>query len=46
VVVAPSNEAGRLALSQSRLEEFDPLVDDLIPEDRAQLVAKLQAFGA
>ena len=29
VVVAPSEEAGSVALSQSRLEEIDPLVDDL-----------------
>ena len=43
VVVAPSEEAGRVALSQSRLEEIDPLVDDLTPEDRARLVAKFQA---
>ena len=46
VVVAPSEEAGRVALSQSRLEEIDPLVDDLTAEDRARLVAKLQASGA
>ena len=46
VVVAPSEEAGRLALSQSRLEEIDPLVDDLTAEDRAKLVEKLQASGA
>jgi hypothetical protein len=45
VVVAPSEEAGRLALSQSRLEEIDPLVDDLTVEDRARLVAKIQAPG-
>jgi hypothetical protein len=43
VVVAPSEQAGRLALSESRLEEIDPLVDDLTAEDRARLVAKLQA---
>ena len=35
VVVAPSEEAGRDALSQSRLEEVDPLVEDLTAEDRA-----------
>ncbi len=46
VVVAPSEEAGRVALSQSRLEEIDPLVDDLTVEDRARLVAKLQASAA
>jgi hypothetical protein len=46
VVVAPSEEAGRLALSQSRLEEIDPLVDDLTVEDRARLVVRLQAPGA
>ena len=46
VVVAPSEEAGRVALSQSRLEEIDPLVDDLTAEDRARLVAKLQTSGA
>ena len=45
-VVAPSEEAGRVALSQSRLEEIDPLVDDLTVEDRARLVAKLQTSGA
>jgi hypothetical protein len=46
VVVAPPEEAGRVALSQSRLEEVDPLVDDLTTEDRARLVAKLQTSGA
>jgi hypothetical protein len=46
VVVAPSEEAGRVALSQSRLEEIDPLVDDLTAEDQARLVAKLQTSGA
>jgi hypothetical protein len=46
VVVAPSEEAGRVALSQSRLEEIDPLVVDLIPEDRVRLIAKLQATAA
>jgi hypothetical protein len=46
VVVAPSEEAGRVALSQSRLEEIDPLVDDLTAEDRARLVAKLQTSEA
>jgi len=45
VVVAPSDEAGRVALSQSRLEEIDPRVDDLTVEDRARLVAKLQVSG-
>jgi hypothetical protein len=45
-VVAPSAEAGRVALSQSRLEEIDPLVDDLTAEDRSRLVGKLQASGA
>ncbi len=45
-VVASSEEAGQVALSQSRLEEFDSLVDDLTAEDRARLVAKLQASAA
>ena len=45
VVVAPSEQAGRVALSQSRLEEIDPLVEDLTVEDRARLVGKLQASG-
>ena len=45
VVVAPSEQAGQVALSQCRLEEIDPLVDDLTAEDRARLVAKLQASG-
>lgn len=46
IVVARSEEAGRVALSQSRFEEIDSLVDDLTAEDRARLVAKLQASGA
>jgi hypothetical protein len=46
LVVAPLEEAGRVALSQSRLEEIDPLVDDLTTEDRARLVAKLQTSAA
>ena len=45
VVVAPSEQAGQVALSQCRLEEIDPLVDDLTAEDRSRLVAKLQASG-
>ena len=43
VVVAPSEQAGLVALSQSRLEEIDGLVGDLTAEDRARLIAKLQA---
>jgi hypothetical protein len=43
MVVAPSEEAGRVALSQSRFEEIDPLVDDLTVGDREKLIAKLQA---
>jgi hypothetical protein len=43
LVVAPSEEAGLVALSQCRLEEIDPLVDDLNADDRARLLAKLQA---
>ena len=46
VVVAPSEEGGRVSLSQSRLEGIDPLVDDLTAEDRARLVAKLQTSRA
>ena len=46
VVVAPSEEAGHVALSQSRLEEIDPLVDDLTAEDRVRLVTKLQTSAA
>ena len=46
VVVAPTEQAGRVALSQSRFEEIDPLVDDLTAEDRARLVAKLQTAEA
>ena len=32
VAVAPTEEAGRVALSRSRLEEIDPLVNDLIAQ--------------
>jgi hypothetical protein len=42
-IVAPSKEAGLAALSQCRLEEIDPLLDDLSADDRARLLAKLQA---
>jgi hypothetical protein len=45
VAVAPTEEAVRVALSHSRLEEIDPLVDDLTPDDRARLVAKLLGTG-
>jgi hypothetical protein len=43
VVVAPSKEAGLVALSRCRLEEIDPLVNDLNADDRARLLAKPQA---
>jgi hypothetical protein len=46
LVVAPSEETGRIALSHCRLEEIDPLVDELTVEDRARLVAKIQASGS
>ena len=46
VVVAPSEEAGHVALSQSRLEEIVPLVEDLIAEDRVRQVTKLQISAA
>ena len=43
VVVASSEQAGLVALSQSRLEEIDGLVGDLTAKDRAALIAQLQA---
>ena len=43
IVIAPTEEAGRIALSQSRLEEIDGLVGDLTAADRARLIAQLQA---
>jgi hypothetical protein len=42
LVVAPSEEAARAALSRHRREQIEPLSRDLIPADRAMLVAGLQ----
>ena len=43
LVVAPSLEAALAALSRHRLELIEPLSRDLIPSDRAMLVARLRA---
>jgi hypothetical protein len=42
LVVAPSENAARAALSRHRREQIEPLLRDLIPSDRALLVAGLQ----
>jgi hypothetical protein len=40
--VAPSREAGLVALSRRRLEECKLSIDAMIPEDRARLVEVLR----
>jgi hypothetical protein len=42
VIVAPNTEAGRIALSRLRLEEFRLMLGALVPEDRARLLDELQ----
>jgi hypothetical protein len=44
VIVAPSVEAGRIALSRLRLEEFRLMLGDLVPDDRARLLEELQGL--
>jgi hypothetical protein len=44
VIVAPSAEAGRIALSRLRLEEFRLMLGDLVPDDRATLLEELQGL--
>ena len=43
VIVAPSREAGLVALSRRRLEECRLSIEAMIPEDRARLVEELRA---
>ncbi len=43
LIVAPSREAGLVALSRRRLEECKLSIDAMIPEDRARLVEDLRA---
>jgi hypothetical protein len=43
VIVAPSREAGLVALSRRRLEECRLSLAAMIPEDRARLVEELRA---
>jgi hypothetical protein len=43
VIVAPSREAGLVALSRRRLEECKLSIEAMIPEDRASLVEVLRA---
>ena len=43
VIVAPSREAGLVALSRRRLEECRLSIEAMVPEDRARLVEELQA---
>jgi hypothetical protein len=44
VIVAPSIEAGRIALSRLRLEEFRLMLGDLVPDDRARLLDDLRGL--
>ncbi len=43
LIVAPSREAGLIALSRRRLEECRLSIEAMIPEDRARLVEELRA---
>ena len=43
VIVAPSREAGLVALSRRRLEECKLSIEAMIPEDLARLVEELRA---
>ena len=43
VIVAPSREAGRVALSRVVLEDIRRSLDALVPEDRARLAEGLRA---
>jgi hypothetical protein len=43
LIVAPSREAGLVALSRRRLEECRLSIEAMIPEDRARLVEELRA---
>lgn len=43
VIVAPSREAGRVALSRAVLVDCRLMIEALVPEDRARLAKELQA---
>ena len=44
VIVAPNPEAGRIALSRLRLDEFRLMLGDLVPDDRARLLEELRGL--
>ena len=43
LIVAPSREAGRVALSRVNLEDCRLLIETLVPEDRDRLAQELRA---
>ena len=43
LIVAPSREAGLVALSRRRLEECRQSIEAMVPEDRASLIEELRA---
>jgi hypothetical protein len=46
IIIAPPGETGRVAMSQLRLHQIEPLLGELVPGDRARLIENLQALPA
>ena len=42
IIVAPPGEAGRVAMSRFRLDQIEPLLEELVPGDRVKLIEKLR----
>src|SRR5262249_44786587 len=42
LIVAPPGEAGRIAMSRLRRDQIEPLLTELVAEDRDKLIEKLQ----
>ena len=46
IIIAPAGEAGRIAMSQLRLDQIRPLLGELVPGDRVRLIKQVQDLQA
>jgi hypothetical protein len=46
IIIALPGEAGRIAMSHLRLGQIEPLLEELVPDDRASLIEHVQALQA
>jgi hypothetical protein len=46
IIIAPPGEAGRIAMSHLRLGQIEPLLEELVPDDRTRLIEQLQTLPA